>query len=265
MGAKGTAIAIGLALVAVGVLTVAAIRFLPGVFDSISNFEFPKFPEFPEFPSFPELPEFPSFPQIPNPFAPNIMQGLPGREFTDSELQAFQFKEAIKRPQILGGATINGQLIQTAGLKTKPGQLIFGSDFASPARLSDLFQRFRATGRLEPGGRERRIAELIARQDPNRLAGIFPSKTNLPQGKRKTAGAFAAAGVRTQVRNILLIDRQSRPSIFRTRLFAGTGARASSKTRSFFQQPRFQVGNVVAHDTAAQLNATRIQTGGRRF
>lgn len=243
MGTGTTVAGVGLGLVAVGALVVAAIKFLPGLLDGISNFKFPEFPEFPEFPKFPELP---GFPEIPNPFAPNIRQNLPAREFTSIEKDAFSFRELIGRPAVLGGEIFVNSGGKTSIRQVDPNapapknRLIFGSDFASPARLSDLFSRFKKTGRLEPGGRERRIAELIAQRDVSILKSIFPSKSLLPKKGTLAAkgpnslGTFGAKGVRTKVKDILVINRSARPTILRTRVLAGFTKRASGKTRAFF-------------------------------
>ena len=201
MGAKGTAIAIGLALVAVGVLAVAAIRFLPGAIDSLGRFEFPSFPEFPEIklPDFPEFPQFPeiTFPEFPQLFPPNIMQGLPGREFTESELQAFQFKDLIKRPAILQAELVNGVLKQTTPGQATGTRLIFGSNFASVERLADLFRRFQLTGRDLPGGREKRISELV--KDVRSKQVIKATRRKFNRAPPQKISDFQIQGVRRRV------------------------------------------------------------------
>lgn len=273
MGLKTTLIGGGLAVVAVGTLILLAIRFIPEFIDSLPEFKFPEFPEI----KFPELPSLDDFlPDIPNPFAPNIHQNLPDIPFTNSELQAFQFKELIGRPQILGGAVINGVLTQTAGRQPEPGTKFFGSDFTSVERLADLFRRFKLTGRDIPGGRTIRINELIAARNAREQAKVLqgletflpasprparagPASTH-PSTKRgpNTIGVFGAKGVFSRKANIFsgrLNDART-PQVVSTRILTGFSSRASQKTKSFFQSAN------IAIASPAQQTSTR---GSRRF
>lgn len=252
MGTGMTVAGVGLGLVAIGALVVAAIKFLPGLLEGISDFKFPELPAFPEFPEFPKFPELPDVFGFLDPL--NNIRG-PGDiviPFSSTELKAFDFKKLIGRPEILGGeifATPGGtSIVQSAG-KSTTGRKFFGSDFASAERLADLFDRFKVTGRLEPGGRERRIAQL--RADAKALQGLETTLTasdrpasagpvsNHPSTKRgpNVLGVFGAQGVQSRKANVFtggLNNTLTAPRVTTTRIVTGFTSRASAKTRAFF-------------------------------
>lgn len=272
MGLKTTLIGGGLAVVAVGTLILLAIRFVPEFINSLPEFKFPELPEikFPEI-VLPTLDDF--LPDIPNPFAPNIHQDLPTIPFTTSELQAFQFKELIGRPQILQGAVINGVLTQTAGRQPEPGTKFFGSDFASVERLADLFRRFKLTGRDTELGRKNRIAELLAARGSVQTAaalrglettlpssGPLVGRTLKPTGRGPNAiGNFGAQGVQSRKSNVfsgVLNRARSGPQVTAGRVVTGFTSRASAKTKAFFSS-----ANIGIASPSIQVS-TR---GSRRF
>ena len=243
MGTGMTVAGVGLGLVAVGALVVAAIKFLPGLLEGISDFKFPELPKFPEFP------EFPKFPELPNFFGGDPLDAIRGPgdieiPFTPIQDLAFAFKKLIGRPQILG-AEIFADAGGTSIVQVDPraplvlGRKKFGSDFVSAERLADLFDRFKLTGRLEPGGRQRRITTLIEEQDAALLkrAGIpvidIISNTRKVRGPN-SIGNFGAKGVISGAGFILQRGGGRPTSILKTRVVKGFTARASAKTKAFF-------------------------------
>ena len=191
MGVGTTIGAVGIAVVAVVGLGYAAFRFLPAVFENLS---------------------------IPNPFAdfnnpfttsiedircdgPNCPSG---RDFTSTEEAAFNFRELIGRPRVLSGETTfqegGGQsIVQVDPSAPAPkNRFIFGSDFASAERLADLGRRFKLTGRDQPGGRQRRIQELLEKRSQRKTLQSPPQSLTNAQilGARNTIAKFSIAGGR---------------------------------------------------------------------
>jgi len=155
MGAGGTIAGIGIAAIAIGGLAYAAIKYLPGL---LSGIGLPKL----------DLPEDPF-----NLDQYTIRVPGPGRAFTPDEIYAFSFREAIGRPELIMGETFTDPQGRTRIVQSDPaaiyGRKIYGSDFASAERLSDLSRRFISTGRIDPTtgmisheGRRARIASLLS-------------------------------------------------------------------------------------------------------
>jgi len=238
MGAVGSIAVIGVLAAAI----VGGIIFIPKLLSGIK---------------LPGLPDVPSLNDLLGIAEPNIRQNLPTIPFTAEELAAFDFRESVGRPEVLGGSIFQdaaGTSIQQVADRDTRGKLIFGSDFASSARLADLFARFRKTGRFEPGtnlisdtGRRIRIADLtkaarksIASKGFQRIRGklVFNRNASTINGIRVTPrrgpnalGALGAKGVRSQT-----VLQVSRGRVIETRVLAGFSSRASNKTKAFFNR-----------------------------
>jgi len=249
MGA-GTKIALGgAAIIAVLAIGYLALKGASGL--KLPSVEFPdfKFPElklpnveFPDF-RFPELklPDvgFPSFPAFDQFFGlPDFRSGTsqPEQTFTPTQQLAFAFKKLIGRPEILGGMQVGNQILQTSGPIT--GRKIFGSDFASPERLANLFERFK--------GRDRKIVIDLAaaRQRSPAIAPITKLRESRAlqtvQAVLRRESLIASPTFAGSTRSLRMSRRRAGTAkgtlIGRFGNVVGVGPTASAKTRRFFNK-----------------------------
>jgi len=173
------------AVAVIGVGIYAAIKIVPGL---ISGVTLPTIPN-----PFQELTDFLKQQQI---------RGDPNTviDFAPEELAAFDFRNLIGRPSVTGAETLFPDSGGTSIVQVDPnapaptGRFIFGSDFASSARLTDLFNRFKATGRDQPGGRTTRIQTLLEKRSrPKQASTVVQNLTNAQiLGQRRTISRFSS-------------------------------------------------------------------------
>jgi len=222
MGVGAKIAGAGIAVVAIGGLAYAAIRFLPGfIAGSSLGLGF----------GLADL-----IPKFENPLLPNIRQEGITPTFSDIELLAAQFKESIGRPGILRGEITplpgGGTRITQTGAAPR-GRFFFGSDFTSAERLADLASRFM--------GRDRsaRIQELINERGSRQSVNQVSQAANLINQNRAQANATrfpsgSAASLRNIQRTAIAFPKGA--LIGPNRQIIGFSSKASGKTRSFFSR-----------------------------